>query len=53
MKYFIALMLVAMIGCSSEVPQTTEEVVPVDTTVVSTPTVEAVEADTTTVPMPE
>jgi PBP1b-binding outer membrane lipoprotein LpoB len=46
MKYFIALMLVVvMVGCSSEV-QTTSETVPADTTV-------TVPTDTATVARPE
>jgi PBP1b-binding outer membrane lipoprotein LpoB len=44
MKYFVALMLVVvMVGCSSEV-ETTSEVAPADTTVV---------VDTTTVVAPQ
>lgn len=44
MKYFIALMLVVMVGCSSEA-EAPAETVPADTTVV-------VSADTTTVVVP-
>ena len=45
MKYLIALMLVVMVGCSSEV-EAPAETAPADTTVV-------VPADTTTVARPE